>query len=155
MTGRSGDDTAAAASGEKYWAMPGGMTGRAPADAVAAADASDDAASTVCALDAAARVGAAEGAGFEPAVSFLISSRPSGPRRYDNAQRDWNSISASSWTLRITNTRLVRPDRSLSTSPRSKPPVSLALSRPSRTRALSRSVCSRPSHQVPMLDSPL
>jgi len=53
MTGRSGDDTAAAASGEKYWGMPGGITGRAPPDAVAAADANGAAVSTGGALDAA------------------------------------------------------------------------------------------------------
>ncbi len=40
------------------------------------------------------------------------SSRLSGPRRYESAQRDWNSTFASSCTLRIRNTRLARLDSS-------------------------------------------
>src|SRR5262245_39729332 len=136
MTGRSGVDTAAAASGEKYCGIPGGSTGRAPA--LAAAD--DVGAATAAPVDAdGGEAGAAADAGFAPPVSRLISSRLSGPRRYDNAHRDWNNVTLSSCTLRITKTRLVSPDSSLSISLRSNA-VSLALSRPSRTRALSRSV---------------
>src|SRR6478735_1063162 len=72
MTGRSGDDTAAAASGEKYWAMPGGITGRAPPDAVAAADAGGGAG---CALEAAC-VGPADEAARLVAVCLQTSKPP-------------------------------------------------------------------------------
>src|SRR4029453_6443631 len=107
MTGRSADETAAAASGEKYCATPGGTTGSAPLNAAAEAD---WAAGTCAVVVDTAAAGTDAMDAFAPAVSFLISSRPSGPRKYDSAHRDWKMVKASSCTLRITKTRLVRLD---------------------------------------------
>ncbi len=48
-------------------------------------------------------------AGARPAISVLIWSRVSGPRRYDSANRDSNTTGADSCTLFIRKTRLPSP----------------------------------------------
>ena len=89
--------------------------------------------------------------------SRASSSRPSGPRRYDIDQRVLKRMPASSCTLCKRNVRFSRLDSILSVVARLKPrPASaFAPSRPSSRRALSRSVCRRPSIQVPQLASAL
>jgi hypothetical protein len=77
-------------------------------------------------------------------------SRVRGPRRKDIAHLVVNSTGAFSLTSWSTNWRLASPDTMVSIVFMSVPPV--ADCRASRIRALSRSVWSRPMHQVPALD---
>src|SRR5262249_9454779 len=51
-------------------------------------------------------------------MSVLICPRVSGPRRYDIAQRDWNTTGWLSCTLFMRNTRLPRPASVASIWPR-------------------------------------
>ena len=88
------------------------------------------------------------------AITRAISGPVSGPRRYDSAQRVFMSTGASSCTLRMRNTRCVRLDISASRSAPSSTPASADF-KPSMTRSLSRSVCSRPMNHVPQLARPL
>ena len=92
-----------------------------------------------------------------PPSGVWICSRVSGPRRYDSAQRVWNTTGWSLWTLFITKTRLPSPERISSIFLRLKacPAAVEAPSSPSSTRSLSRWVCKRPRNHVPALDSPL
>ena len=89
--GRSGVETEAAASGAKYCGTSGGTIGRAPDALAGDPEPAGTWVESVGAGAAAGRPGEAAGPALlrgAAAVSFLISSRPSGPRRYDNAQRD-------------------------------------------------------------------
>ena len=83
-----------------------------------------------------------------------LSSRDSGPRRYDSVQRVSNTDRRGSCTLCSRNMRFVeRRQQAIGFGRDQDPPA--APSSPSSTRALSRSVCSRPRNQVPVFASPL
>src|SRR5262245_7742801 len=90
-------------------------------------------------------------------VMRLISSRVIGPRRKLSAHRVWNSFGSPWLMLCSRKMRLPSDAITFSRYPRSvKVPYSAAtLSRPSRRRALSRSVCSLPTNHVPAFDSAL
>ena len=139
--------------------MPGGKTGREPADpALLAWTTSVCPARTTEGLSAEAEGEGGTSGPAEPRtggpMSFVICSRDIGPRRYDIVQRVWKTTGFDSWTLWSRNTRLASADRIRSASARFSDPAA-APSRPSSTRALSRSVCSRPRNQVPMFDESL
>ena len=92
------------------------------------------------------------------AMSLRISARVSGPRRYDSAQRVWN-------TTGCVLVDVVHQEHAARRGPRACASMRGAVeavgpprptpSSPSSTRSLSRSVCSRPRNQVPQLASPL
>ena len=89
-------------------------------------------------------------------VSRAISVSVRGPRRYDSAQRVSNSDGRVVAARCASGNGVARGSPSAFRSAlRSRPAVASAPSRPSITRALSRSVCSRPMNQVPALPSPL
>ena len=87
--------------------------------------------------------------------SARICSRDSGPRRYDIAQRLMNVTRRRRHGRRAAGTRACRATTASCRPPRDRASRPTRPSRPSSTRALSRSVWSRPRNHVPALPSPL
>ena len=89
-------------------------------------------------------------AGAVAGLSRSICSFVSGPQRYDIAQRVASSRGEDAFADTSRNWRFPRPPIALSSSATSVDPA--AERRPSSTRALSFSVCRRPTSQVPAFD---